>query len=451
MIVSIKSLLDGYQEKKFSPTEITQWYLERIKKLDAELHSYITVTEEAALKQAKIAEDKMNAGFTGSLLGVPISMKDSIDTKGILTTNGSIIDKERVPDENAAIVSLLEEEGTILLGKNNMYEYGGATISENPYFGDIMNQWNKNKTAGGSSGGSAAAVAANLCLASIGTDASGSIRVPAACCGVIGIKPTHHHLNMNGIDAFSWTLTDAGILTSNIEDSTIVLATMTGVPYEAVCLPDLKGVRVGLPKSYFNEDMAEEIAKMYQKVIQQLVELGATLVEVDTSFLTDTVMTSRTIGTSELGVVFQEQIASISHLFSEGMQETFKRSRQITAFDYLNALKKREEWLHAFSTIFSEVDVILTPAMPIATPDVGVRNGLLEGESLDDTMVRYTNVFNVTGHPALALPVDQMVQGAPLGIQLIADYHREDNLYRVGYAYEQFALLDLYADRQSRF
>ncbi|MBO1911526.1 amidase, partial [Microvirga sp. 3-52] len=169
MITSIKNLVLGYEKKLFSPTEITEWYLKRIRNLDSEIHSYITITEETALQQAKKAEAKMNAGIVGRLLGVPISYKDSIDTKGILTTNGSRVDAKRVPNKNADIVSVLEQEGTILLGKNNMYEYGAGIDSKNPYFGDIVNPWNPKKTAGGSSSGSAVAIATNLSLASIGT------------------------------------------------------------------------------------------------------------------------------------------------------------------------------------------------------------------------------------------------------------------------------------------
>lgn len=450
MIVSIKNLVEGYKKKLFSPTEITEWYLKRISKLDPGIHSYITVTEDIALQQAKKAEKKIKSGIVGDLLGVPISYKDSIDTKGILTTNGSKIDDKRIPNENAAIVTLLEQEGTVLLGKNNMYEYATGVVSENPYFGDIVNPWNHNKTAGGSSGGSAVAIAANLSLGSIGTDTSGSIRVPAACCGVIGIKPTYKLMNMKGMMPLSWTLDHAGVIASNIEDTAIILQRLTGVPYVKTCLPKLAGIRIGIPTHYFNENLDIEVKEMYERSIQHLADLGAILVEVDTSFLEDVVEVSRTIGTSEIGVVHQENIASNGHQYSEDMKKTFEKSRIISAFDYINALQKRLEWSRKLSELFSQVNVIVTPTMPIVTPDIAAEKGVIENESLGDCMVRYTNVFNITGHPALSLPADRTGQGAPLGLQLISDYNREDYLIRVGYAYEQYALTSFYAERRLR-
>ncbi|WP_210468028.1 amidase [Sporosarcina sp. 6E9] len=451
MITSIKNLVLGYEKKLFSPTEITEWYLKRIRNLDSEIHSYITITEETALQQAKKAEAKMNAGIVGRLLGVPISYKDSIDTKGILTTNGSRVDAKRVPNKNADIVSVLEQEGTILLGKNNMYEYGAGIDSKNPYFGDIVNPWNPKKTAGGSSSGSAVAIATNLSLASIGTDTSGSIRVPASCCGVIGIKPTKKLMSMKGMMPLSWTLDHAGIITSNIEDTAIILQTLYGIHYSKDFSPELVGVRIGIPSDYFNENIDNKVKTMYEKAIQQMVELGATLVEVNTSFLEDVVSVSRTIGTSEMGIVHQESYSTNSHLYSEEMIKTFKKGHAISSFDYLNALQRKSEWSYKVSELFSLVDVIVTPTMPIVTPDSDAKEEVFENESIGDCMVRFTNIFNITGHPALSLPTSDKIEGTPFGLQIIADYHREDQLLNVGYAYEQYALNSLYADRQFLF
>jgi aspartyl-tRNA(Asn)/glutamyl-tRNA(Gln) amidotransferase subunit A len=192
--------------------------------------------------------------------------------------------------------------------------------------------------------------------------------------------------------------------------------------------------------------------QMYEKAIQQMVDLGAVLIEVNTSFLDDAVKVSRTIGTSEMGVVHQKNIDSISHQYSEDMKKTFEKSRIISAFDYINALQKRSEWSNSISELFSHVDVIVTPTMPIITPDVDAKEGVFENESLGDCMVRFTNVFNITGHPTLSIPTsDKTGQGAPFGLQIIADYHREDHLFNVGYAYEQYALNSFYADRQLLF
>lgn len=450
MILTIKELMEGYKNKLFSPTEITKWYMERIKKLDPKMHSYITVTEEKAFYQAKKAEMMINSGeVRGSLLGVPISYKDSIDTEGILTTSGSIIDEKRIPTENAEVVTMLEREGSILLGKNNMYEYAFGITSENPFFGDVINPWNKNKTAGGSSGGSAAAVAANLCLGSIGTDTAGSIRVPAACCGVVGLKPTYNLVSMKGMTPLSWTLDHAGPIAGNIEDTAIIMQTLTGIPYTTTGLNGLSGMRIGLPTHYFNENMDDEVKKMYEKAVQHMIDLGAAIVEVDTSFLSDVVSIATTLGTSEVGVVHKERIQSAIHLYSEGAQKTFEKSRLISAYDYLNALQKRAEWTRRVSEIFLDVDVMITPAMPIATADLQTEEVTIGGqnESLGDCMIRYTSLFNITGHPALSIPFGLTEPGVPLGLQLIANHNREDLLFRAGYTYEQYALTSFYSER----
>ncbi|KOR81825.1 hypothetical protein AM232_19275 [Bacillus sp. FJAT-21352] len=449
-MLTIKELMEGYKNKLFSPTEITKWYIERIKKLNPKMHSYITVTEEKAFYQAKKAEMIINSGeVRGGLLGVPISYKDSIDTEGILTTSGSIIDEKRIPTENAEVVTMLEREGSILLGKNNMYEYAFGITSQNPFFGDVINPWNKNKTAGGSSGGSAAAVAANLCLGSIGTDTAGSIRVPAACCGVVGMKPTYNLVSMKGMTPLSWTLDHAGPIAGNIEDTAIIMQTLTGIPYTTTGLNGLSGMRIGLPTHYFNENMDDEVKKMYEKAVQHMIDLGAAIVEVDTSFLMDVVSIATTLGTSEVGVVHKERIQSAILLYSEGAQKTFEKSRLISAYDYLNALQKRAEWTRRVSEIFLDVDVMITPAMPIATADVQTEEVTIGGqdESLGDCMIRYTSLFNITGHPALSIPFGLTEPGIPLGLQLIANHNREDLLFRAGYAYEQSALSSFYSER----
>ncbi len=449
MILTIKELMEGYKNKLFSPIEITKWYIDRIKKLDPIIHSYITITEESAFYQAEQAEKKMMSGDLSGLLGVPISYKDSIDTRDILTTSGSIIDKDRVPNENAEVVTILEQSGSILLGKNNMYEYAFGITSENPFFGDTVNPWNGQKTAGGSSSGSAAAVAANLSLGSIGTDTAGSIRVPAACCGVVGLKPTYNLISMKGITPLSWTLDHAGPIARNVEDTAIIMQALTDKPYTEACSNDLEGMCIGLPKHYFNEIIDSEVKRLYEKAIQQLYDLGAIIVEVDTSFLTDVINLARVLGTSEVGFVHQDRLQTSFHMYSQDAQKTFTKSRGITAFEYITALKKREELIRKVSDIFAVVDVMITPATPVTTSDVKTNQVTIDDmtESIGDCMIRYTSLFNITGHPALSVPAGLTQEGIPVGLQFIAGYYREDLLFRAANSYEQIALSELYIKR----
>jgi aspartyl-tRNA(Asn)/glutamyl-tRNA(Gln) amidotransferase subunit A len=449
MDLTIKKLMEGYKNKLFSPTEITKWYMDRIKRLDPLIHSYITITEETAFNQAEQAEKKMISGEFSGLLGVPISYKDSIDTKGILTTCGSIVDKDRIPIENAEVVTILEQSGSILLGKNNMFEYGFGITSKNSFFGDIVNPWNKNKTAGGSSGGSAAAIAANLSLGSIGTDAAGSIRVPAACCGVVGLKPTYNLISMKGITPLSWTLDHVGPIARNVEDMALIMQELTNKHYTTAFSDELAGMRIGLPKYYFNEIMDSEVKRLYEKALQQLSDLGAVIVEVDTSFLTDVVNLAKVFGTSESGFVHKERIQSSLHMYSQDAKNTFTKSRGITALEYITALKKREELTRKVSDIFDTVDVMVTPTTPVTTSDVQTDRITMEGmtESIGDCMIRYVSLFNITGHPALAVPAGLTEDGIPVGLQFIAGHYREDLLFRAANSYEKFALPEFYLKR----
>lgn len=451
MIDSIKELKEGFRSQKFSPKDITRWYMDRVKKYDKQIHSYITISEEKAIFQAETLEKNMQIGEEDNVIGVPISLKDNIHMKDFVTTNGSIIDQHNISQVDAAVVTTLDEEGCIFLGKNNMYEYAFGITSKNPFYGDIINPWNKLITAGGSSGGSAASVAANFCLGSIGTDTAGSIRVPSSCCGVIGLKPTYNLVEMNGITPLSWTLDHVGPITRNVEDNALLLASLTGTSYKNSFIQDLNGVKIGLPNYYFNENSDEEVRHVFNQTIEQLRSLGANIIDVDTSFFSDVLSTARTFGTSEVGMVHKERIETSIDLYSEGARKTFNKSRNITAHEYLTALKKREEWIENMSKIFSKVDVMITPTLPIVPPDVNMHTVNVSGltESIDDCLVRFTSPFNITGNPALTVPMGLSKQNIPIGLQLVADHFKEVDLFRVAYAYEQNFLFDFYANREN--
>ncbi|MFE7083282.1 amidase [Priestia megaterium] len=453
MTLTIKKLMDGYKNKIFSPIEITKWYIERIKKLDPYINSYITVTEEVALKQAREAEGKINSGVLNNLLGIPLSFKDSIDTKDIRTTGGSVIDKNRIPSNNAEIVNILEEANIISLGKNNMFEYGFGITSRNAFFGDVINPWKENKTAGGSSGGSAAAVAANLAMGSIGTDAGGSIRVPAACCGVVGLKPTYNLVSINGITPLSWTLDHVGPIARNVEDTALILEAITKKRYDLTPSDNLTGVRVGLAKHYLSENMDSNVRKGYEKCIQQLSSLGAIIKEIDTSFLKDIISVAKVFGTSESSYVHKDRISSSFNMYSQDAQETFTRSKGISALDYIAALKKREELKQKVTEIFNEVDIMMTPTTPVVPSDIKAEQVNINGktESMGDCLIRYVSLFNITGHPALSVPAGLTEDEIPIGMQFIANYYREDLLFQVGNCYEKVALEEFYYKRDKKF
>lgn len=447
---SIKEIINGYKQKEFSPIEMMKEYLKRIEILNPKLNALITVDEEKALHQAAISEMKIMANEEISILeGIPISYKDNIDTKGIVTTSGSPIHKDRMPETNAPVVKILEAEGAVNIGKANMYEFAFGITSNNPFYGDIKNPWNSTITAGGSSGGSAVAVAANLCLGSIGTDTAGSIRVPSSCCGVVGLKPTYNLIDIQGVMPLSHSLDHVGPIAQNVEDLAIIMEAITKKPFRKNCKPDIRGMRIGVPKNFFNERMDVNVSSYYQKALRVLEKLGAILIEVSIPVNEDPRKTAHILATSEVGYFHRELIQSSLHQYSTGARKTFERSKSISAHSYIEGLNKRAQITKDITNLFDHIDVLVTPTVPVTPTDVNVKELTLEGEkeSIDECLIRFTSLFNITGHPAISMPCGLSDDSVPIGLQLIANHHREDLLILSAYSYEQAALFDFYKTR----
>lgn len=452
--LTIKEIIEGYKAREFSPVEITKNYIQRIKQFDSNINAFITLTEEMAIEQAVIREKQlMLGGDLEPLFGIPITYKDNIDTKGILTTNGSAIDKNYIPLENAQVVKDLNRAGAVNLGKVNLYEYAFGITSTNPFYGDIHNPWNKEYMAGGSSSGSAAAVAANLCIGSIGTDTAGSIRVPAASCGVVGLKPTYNQLSTSGIMPLSWTLDHVGPITRNVEDLSYMMTGLTGISSEKLSNTDIRRVRIGIPKQYFTERIDATVKEKYIEAIQSFESLGAIVKELDMPFEVDPIKVATSICTSEVGYIHKSRRDSSLHLYGEGASEVFKNSDAITAFSYIEALKQRQILTQKWSELYNDVDVILTPTTPAAATKLGVEKLVINGEpdTVDEAMIRFTCLFDITGHPALTLPCGQTENNLPIGIQLVGNHNAEELLIKIAFAYEQNNLLNFYRFRDSLF
>ena len=447
---TIEQLIEGYRQKRFSPTEVIRQHLERIRRSNPELNAFITVSEETALAQAAEAERRLRAGEdAGALCGVPVSFKDNIDTRGIRTTNGSRIDKDYVPEANAAVVEALYAAGAVNVGKTNLYEYAMGITSHNPHYGPIRNPWNAGVTAGGSSGGSAAAVAAGLCFASIGTDTSGSVRVPASCNGVLGLKPTYGEVDMAGIMPLSRTLDHAGAFAANAKDLAVVAEALLGRSFRGELGQGLRGVRIGVPRAHFAERLAPAVDALYRRALRALEGLGAALVDVDVPVPDAHLLVARTIGTAEVSYEHHERRQTSEALYGDGIRETFERSLSISSFAYIDALRRRHGMIRGVSAVFAEVDLVVTPTMPMPPAAVGTETVDLGGARypLSDAMVRCTQLFNLTGHPALSIPCGQTDDGLPVGLQLVAAHRAEGTLLRAACAYEEAELAELYARR----
>ncbi|MDS9470974.1 amidase [Sporosarcina pasteurii] len=449
-IKSIEQLKQGFIKKEFSPVEITKIFLERIE-ATKELNAFITVTAEQALKQAKIAEQKYLAGEAyGVLEGIPITYKDNIYTKNIRTTSGSQVEEAFIPTENAPIVTRLQKEGAINLGKVNLHEYAFGITSENPFYGTVRNPWNQEYTAGGSSGGSAAAVAASLCMASIGTDTAGSIRIPAASTGTVGLKPTFGLLDNDHVRQISWTLDHIGPITNHMTDLGFMLEAMSGKQYSDAFSEDIRGVRIGVPKNYFNEQIADHMTKSYTEALHRLEKLGAVLIEIDVPFSESDLSCSMSIGITESSLVHEKTIKESLHLLGPDVKMSLENSHQILAIDYIKALRRKEELFLKFEKLFKDVDIIATPTIPDTAQKIGVRKFEINGvmDSTFHAMVRLPAVFNFTGQPALSIPCGIAPNGLPLGLQFAAAAYNERILLKTGYAYEQAYLSSFYDERE---
>lgn len=452
--LTIKEVVEGYKKKSISPVELIKDYLERINRFDPKLHSFITVNEEMALFQAAMLEKKIMANENISILqGIPFTYKDNIDTKAIRTTNGSLIDKNHIPEKDAEVVKTLAQLGVVNMGKVNLSEYAFGITSNNPFYGTVRNPWNSAYSAGGSSSGSAAAVAANLCLGSIGTDTAGSIRVPSSCCGVVGLKPTHGKISTKGVMPLSWTLDHVGPISRNVYDSAMIMHGLTGQPYEKQCHTDIRGLRIGVPRQFFTEKIDDTVYKLYKKTLRELEHLGAILIEIDVPIKFNPIDITTMIATSEVGYVHSQRRHSSLHLYGEGASQTFNKSDSISAYQYIQALKAREEMTRGISALFENVDVMATPTMPAQPPLIDAKSLMIAGdeESVDDYMIRYTCLFDITGHPALTVPAGLNEDLIPIGVQFISNHHREDLLYKTAFAYEQNNLIDFYSKRDESY
>jgi aspartyl-tRNA(Asn)/glutamyl-tRNA(Gln) amidotransferase subunit A len=431
-----------------SPVELTRDCLARIESLNPKLNAYITVLADSALDQARRAEQEIERGnYRGPLHGIPIGLKDILDTAGIRTTAASAQYKDRIPAEDAEVVRRLRGAGAIILGKQNLHEfaYGGSSLIS--FFGEVRNPWDVTRITGGSSGGSAASVAFGLGFAAIGTDTAGSIRLPAAYCGVVGLKPTYGRVSARGVVPLSWSYDHVGPITNSVYDAALMLQVLAG--YDAgdpasvdLPVPDFTSrldqlptkLRIGVPRAFFFEDLNAEIAAAVEKTIQVFRELHAEIrdeVKLEVS-------TDRKLASAEAWAFHQPLVARSPELYQPATLTRIKSGENIAAADALRAARDLQASRHAIRKVFNEVDILLTPTVPIPPPSIAA---LLEHpENLrpqELIMLRNTRPFNVWGIPAISVPCGFTKDGLPVGLQLAAGPWREEVVLQAARAYEQ--------------
>ncbi|MBI3662718.1 MAG: Asp-tRNA(Asn)/Glu-tRNA(Gln) amidotransferase subunit GatA [Acidobacteria bacterium] len=452
---TIEQLAPLLKKKKVSPVELLDAVLARIEALNPKLNAYITVCAAAAREQAKRAEREIARGrYRGPLHGIPISLKDNIATKGIRTTAGSKILADNTPREDATVAKRLRRAGAVLVGKTNLHEFAYGVTTENPHYGSTRNPWDTSRIPGGSSGGSAAALAAGMCYASVGTDTGGSIRIPAALCGLVGFKPTYGRVSACGTIPLSPTLDHVGPLARTVTDAAIVLRTITGrdpCDTTTLALPPLtlpenlgklpKRLRLGLPRDYFFDGLDEEVRRAILKAAKHFEQWGAEIIEVSLPSLADSVETSNHIALAEATHYHQRQgwWPPRAADYGEDVRKRLKMGADVRAVDYIRAFEMQRRIRAEFECAFALVDALLVPVTPVPAPQISQKMLSLGGEeeTVRAALLRLCRPANLAGLPAVSVPCGFTSPGLPLGLQLIGPACGEEIVLRLALAYEQ--------------
>ncbi len=441
------------RQRKVSPVEIVESCLGRIESANEKLNSFLTVAGDEAMQAARRLERAMAKGRkAGPLAGVPVGLKDCIETKGIRTTAGSRALEHHVPAYDATLVRKLKEADAIVIGKTHLSEAATAPT----VFGDMRNPWDTKRLAGASSGGSASAVAASMCGVAIGTDTGASVRMPAAYSGIVGLKPTFGRISRHGIYPLSWSLDHAGPMTRTVEDTAIALAVVSGLDpldiwsadapvgnYQRALARGVKGLRMGIPKEWFFDLVEPETLGAVEKGIRALKGLGMASRHVSIPLVTTSIENSHTLRVVEAGVSLGPMVDKDPEKYGKVVRDSIATGRATAATAYAAAQEYRQKLRCQLRDAFASVDVIITPTTPMAAPllteflyDTDYK---VNGKSvpLGYALAGFAHLCNLTGYPAVSIPCGFTSNGLPIGMQIIGKPFDEAMVLRVAHAFEQ--------------
>jgi aspartyl-tRNA(Asn)/glutamyl-tRNA(Gln) amidotransferase subunit A len=453
--LTISELSELIRTKKISPVEITRLMLQRIDKFNPVLNAYITVTSEQAMKSAQDAEKEIQQGkWRGPLHGVPVALKDLFDTAGVRTTAASALFKDRVPEEDAEVVRKLKAAGAVLLGKLNMHEFaygGSSTVS---YFGAVHNPWERTHVTGGSSGGSAAAVAAGLCFGALGSDTGGSIRQPAAFCGIVGLKPTYGLVSTRGVIPLSWSLDHVGPMTRSVADAGLMLQAIAGydqleitsermtVPnYMATLRSKTSSLRLGVPHEFFFESLDPEVEAVTNEALSVMRKLTASVEQVRTVPVNN--ITNLTVLAAEAYTYHADFVAKTPERYQKPTPVVIRAGADIRARDYILARREVERLRQEIRRTFESVDALVTPTSPVAPPSISTMDTAYSSPVNPDfsdirrLTLRNTIPFDKYGTPTISVPCGFTRKGLPVGLQISGPHGGEAVVLQLAHAYEQ--------------
>jgi aspartyl-tRNA(Asn)/glutamyl-tRNA(Gln) amidotransferase subunit A len=417
---------------------LVKHYLQGIQKLNPTLNAFITVIEQQSLEAAiQMDLERSNGQECGLLHGIPIVVKDNIDTVGIKTTVGSQLFCDRIPLSDSVIVQKLKAAGAVILGKTNLSEFAADLSGNNLFYGNTCNVWNHNHSSGGSSSGSATAIAAHLCLAGIGTDTGGSIRVPASWSGVVGLRPTHGLLSNDGIFPRAPSFDTVGFLTNCVEDIAILLDAVlypisTNLKQLYPLPTNINGFKLGIISNYTFRGIDPEIAKAIYNAISILKQLGAEIITINSPFLEEEFdeVTYFTIALYEFHQVLQAEYAANANIFGAKVQSDLSKGVKISHQSYKKAKQKWKECFLQRQKLFQQVDILLTPTTPMVAPLINTDAKIYQLNR------RFMLPFSFLGLPAISLPCGRNCQGLPIGLQLVGNSYREALILRVAFAFQ---------------
>ncbi|MBE9535893.1 MAG: Asp-tRNA(Asn)/Glu-tRNA(Gln) amidotransferase subunit GatA [Proteobacteria bacterium] len=469
--LTIHELRSKLDSKEVSSVELTRDVLNRIKVTDGEINSFVSLTADEAMLAAEAADKRIASGDIAPLTGIPIAVKDIFCTKGLLTTCSSKMLSNFIPPYDATSVAKIKEEGAVIVGKTNMDEFAMGSSTETSFYGPTKNPWDTSRIPGGSSGGSASSVAADQCIASLGTDTGGSIRQPAALCGMVGMKPTYGRVSRYGVVAFASSLDQVGPMTKDVEDAAILLGALSGhdpldstsinceVPdYREMLTGDIKGLKIGIPKEYFIDGMDEDVSRSVTKSIEDMAALGAEVVDISLPHTEYAVAVYYIIAPAEAssnlarfdGVKYGHRAEGLTELIemykktrAQGFGDEVKRRIMLGTYAlssgyydayYLKAQKVRSLISDDFKKAFERCDIIVTPTVPSPAFKIGEK-------SADPLQMYLSDIFtiscNLAGLPGISVPCGFSEGGLPIGLQILGKHFEEGTVLKAAHAYEQ--------------
>ena len=455
---TIAEIAGLFRSGKLSPVALTELMLARIERTNPKLNAYITVTHESARNQAKRAEAELGIRGKrktrmdrGLLHGIPVSLKDNICTEEIRTTAGSKILGDYFPAQDARVVTRLKQAGAVLLGKTNMHEFAYGVTNNNPHYGPARNPWDVARIPGGSSGGSASAIAAGLCFGSIGTDTGGSIRIPAALCGVVGLKPGLGRVDVAGVIPLSVTHDCVGPMARTVADAGILFRAIVdggngqgeGEPRRGGATGKLSRLRLGVPREFFFEVISREVKKSFDAVVRSIRGLGARIKEVSIPLLAQTEKAGNRIAWAEASHYHQQSgwFPGRGAQYSEDVRSRLETGMKILALEYLEALDQRRSFILQLREVMEKeaIDAFMVPTVPIAAPLIGeetTRVGQIDHPTRT-LLLRLNRPANLAGVPAISVPCGSTAAGLPIGVQFIGAERKERGLLEIADIYQR--------------